>query len=187
MYIDPLAPTPALVESTIGEQVKQIKDAPNLHNPDYILQKAVNLADTQHSPSPQFAEDFVPHTLGGFRGAFESLTGKPPTERDIWAGAIRSWRDLNEKPFKDLPTRVAAEHVDSLIEREEYTILTGTLVRCDLFLTNGHVVTGESRPVAQENFIHEEGKKRALAAARTEIFKLEAYVLRKKRFEAGLK
>lgn len=167
MYIDPFAPVSDPVPASITGLVK-------------------TACETQHSPSPQLPEEVIPHSLGGFRGAFQSLAGRPPTEQEIWAAGIRSWRHLNEHSFNDLPTRVTAEHVDSLIEREEYTILTGTLVRCDLFLTNGHVVTGESRPVAQENFIHEEGKQRALAAAHNEIFKLEAYVLRKKRFEQGL-
>lgn len=38
--------------------------------------------------------EVTPHTLGGFRGAFQSMFGTPPTEQEIWNAAIRSWRDL---------------------------------------------------------------------------------------------
>ena len=36
----------------------------------------------------------IPHSLGGFRGAFESEHGRKPTEQEIWNAAIISWRDL---------------------------------------------------------------------------------------------
>jgi hypothetical protein len=37
----------------------------------------------------------IPHSLGGFRGAFESEHGRKPTEQEIWNAAICSWRDLH--------------------------------------------------------------------------------------------
>jgi len=39
----------------------------------------------------------IPHSLGGFRGAFESEHGRKPTEQEIWNAAIRSWRDITRQ------------------------------------------------------------------------------------------
>lgn len=39
----------------------------------------------------------IPHSLGGFRGAFESEHGRKPTEYEIWNAAIRSWRDITRQ------------------------------------------------------------------------------------------
>jgi hypothetical protein len=51
-------------------------------------------ASQPQQPAPAEPEH-VSHSLGGFRGGFESLHGRPPTEQEIWNAAIRSWRDLN--------------------------------------------------------------------------------------------
>lgn len=39
----------------------------------------------------------IPHSLGGFRGAFESEHGRKPTGQEIWNAAIRSWRDITRQ------------------------------------------------------------------------------------------
>lgn len=39
----------------------------------------------------------IPHSLGGFRGAFESEHRRKPTEQEIWNAAIRSWRDITRQ------------------------------------------------------------------------------------------
>ena len=39
----------------------------------------------------------IPHSLGGFRGAFESEHGRKPTDQEIWNAAIRSWRDITRQ------------------------------------------------------------------------------------------
>ena len=54
----------------------------------------------------------IPHSLGGFRGAFESEHGRKPTEQEIWNAAIRSWRDLTKQKSDVAKERV----VDLLLE-----------------------------------------------------------------------
>jgi hypothetical protein len=54
----------------------------------------------------------IPHSLGGFRGAFESEHGRKPTEQEIWNAAIRSWRDLTKQKSDTAKERV----VDLLLE-----------------------------------------------------------------------
>ena len=152
-----------------------------------LQQSMDKLTQLQPKPVPQLPEEVIPHTLGGFRGAFESMAGRPPTEQEIWGAGIRSWRHLNEHSFKDLPERVTPEHVASLVADIEFFILDTSMIQCTIRMTNGHIVVGHSRPVAESQFILEEGEARAKKAALDQIFALEAYVLRKKRFEQGLK
>lgn len=45
----------------------------------------------------------IPHSLGGFRGSFESEHGRKPTEQEIWNAAIRSWRDLHPQASEPAP------------------------------------------------------------------------------------
>jgi hypothetical protein len=54
----------------------------------------------------------IPHSLGGFRGAFESEHGRKPTEQEIWNAAICSWRDLTKQKSDVAKERV----VDLLLE-----------------------------------------------------------------------
>lgn len=54
----------------------------------------------------------IPHSLAGFRGAFESEHGRKPTEQEIWNHAIRSWRDLTQQKSDVAKERV----VDHLLE-----------------------------------------------------------------------
>lgn len=51
----------------------------------------------------------IAHTLAGFRGAFVSLHGRPPTEQEIWNHAIRWWRYLNPAPPLPVQEPVADE------------------------------------------------------------------------------
>lgn len=168
-----------------------IDNVPILGQTDELRERVRKIADIQFTPAaepaPQFPESFVPHSLGGFRGAFYDMARRMPTEQEIWCAGIRSWRDLTEKNFKDLPDRVTLEHVASLVAKIEFLTLDTTMIQCTILMTNGHVVVGHSRPVAEAQFNQEEGEDRAKKAALDQIFALEAYVLRNKRFEQGLK
>lgn len=87
-----------------------------------------------------------------------------------------------------LPEKVTLEDIAQVIVGEEYFQPEGTtLTICVLKLNNGGTATGESSTVTRNNFDAEIGKTMARKRAVDELFKMEGYALRKKRFEMGLR
>lgn len=75
--------------------------------------------------------------------------------------------------------RITPEHIDSMIEREDYHVFPSTTVTvCLLQLKNGFCVTGESAAASPDNFNVQIGKDIARRNARDKIWSLEGYLLK---------
>lgn len=79
--------------------------------------------------------------------------------------------------------RVTLEHVNSVIEAEDYYVFQDVLTVCCLLLKNGFTVTGESACASPENYDEELGRKIAKENAVNKIWALEGYLLRQKLHE----
>lgn len=90
-------------------------------------------------------------------------------------------------PASALPERITLDHVKSVILSAEYVHVGGsTLTLCILKLKNGCHVTGESAAILPSDFNVQVGQEKAYQRAVEEVFQLESYLLRQRRFEAGL-
>ena len=77
--------------------------------------------------------------------------------------------------------RITLDHVESVIETEQYHVFEGTTFTvCLLTLKNGFNVTGESACASPENFDAEIGRKIARGNAVQKIWALEGYLLKQK-------
>lgn len=83
--------------------------------------------------------------------------------------------------------RVTLERVQSVIAKEEFHRVTGTLTVCVLTLQNGFFVTGESACASPENYDKELGEKIAKGNAMQKIWPLEGYLLKQRLFEQSAK
>jgi hypothetical protein len=82
--------------------------------------------------------------------------------------------------------RITLEHVEEVIETEQYHVFEGTTFTvCLLTLKNGFNVTGESACVSPENFDAELGRKIARGNAVQKIWALEGYLLKQKLHEGA--
>ena len=75
------------------------------------------------------------------------------------------------------PAYVAMEHADITALR--------SVTLCLLYLKNGFVVIGDSRPVSSENFNAELGRKVARQNAVSKVWMLEGYMLKESLYEEG--
>lgn len=74
--------------------------------------------------------------------------------------------------------RITAEHVDSVIVGETFTVLpSGKVMVCELTLRNGFTVRGEAAVVSRENFNEEIGRDVSRSNARKKVWELEGYLL----------
>lgn len=77
--------------------------------------------------------------------------------------------------------RITPDHIESVIESEQYHVFEGTTVTtCLLTLKNGFNTLGESACASPENFDVEIGRKLARENAKNKIWALEGYLLRQK-------
>lgn len=86
----------------------------------------------------------------------------------------------------DLPNTVTIESLDELIAQSTVTYSNpiGTLTHCVITLPSGFTVTGESACVDPNNYDEAIGQKWALEKAKSELWKLEGYLLANDRYRA---
>jgi hypothetical protein len=86
-----------------------------------------------------------------------------------------------------LPQKLTVADIYCKIKMSEYTLLgDGRTTVCQLTLENGFTVIGTSACVSKEQYNQALGEKFAYEKAFEEIWQLEGYLLRQRRFEAGL-
>lgn len=80
--------------------------------------------------------------------------------------------------------RVTADQIDSVIVGEQFHVFEGTTMTvCLLTLENGYHTVGYSASASPENFDAEIGRNLARDHARSEIWRLEGYLLRQRLYE----
>jgi hypothetical protein len=81
--------------------------------------------------------------------------------------------------------RITADVIDAKIKAEQYHVFDGTTMTvCLLTLENGYHTVGYSASASPGNFDAEIGRKLARDHARSEIWRLEGYLLRQRLHEA---
>lgn len=92
--------------------------------------------------------------------------------------------EMQEDP---IPSQLTASDIHAAIARADYVVLPGsTATVCQLTLKNGYTVTGTSACVDPTKFNKALGEKYAYEKAFDKVWELEGYLLRQRRFEAGL-
>jgi hypothetical protein len=93
-------------------------------------------------------------------------------------------KEINENQLN--ATRLTPEYIDSVIVDECFWNPSGTtLTICVLLLRNGGTAIGKSECASLENFNAELGQKISRDRARQQVFELEGYALREKRYAAA--
>lgn len=88
-------------------------------------------------------------------------------------------KELNEKGLN--APRLCPTDIDKVIKSKTFTNLpSGKCMICEITLTNGFTVRGESACVSPENFNQEIGEKISFEDARKKIWGLEAYLLQER-------
>ncbi len=91
-------------------------------------------------------------------------------------------KEIQEKGLN--APRLTPADIDAVIVDEDYYVFKGTSKTiCNLTLTNGYTVSGESASASIENFDAEIGRKIARENARKKIWMLEGYLLKQRIFE----
>lgn len=86
-----------------------------------------------------------------------------------------------------LPVKVSASDIHAKIMLTSYQLLEGTTTTiCRILLQNGFSVIGTSACVDPKEYNQALGEKYAFEKAFEEIWALEGYLLKQRRFEAGL-
>lgn len=94
---------------------------------------------------------------------------------------------MTENQENAIPTKLTAGDLQAKIKGTTYTVLPdGRTTVCQITLENGYTVNGTSACVAVENFNQALGEKYSFERAFEEIWVLEGYLLRQRRYEAGL-
>ena len=94
---------------------------------------------------------------------------------------------MTENQENAIPTKLTAGDLQAKIKGTAYTVLPdGRTTVCQITLENGYTVNGTSACVAVENFNQALGEKYSFERAFEEIWVLEGYLLRQRRYEAGL-
>lgn len=146
---------------------------------EWIAAYALRLALDSHSPSDVEAMLSAPPinpvslaTDGNERTTPQSPPGITPRPRPVvWQR--EAWPLLDHDTKAAPPRRITPAMVDDQIEDEAFHTFPGTgLTICALTLTNGHIVSGENRPLDPAAFDAEIGRNAAKAKAREQIFEL---------------
>ena len=88
---------------------------------------------------------------------------------------------VNEQPTGPTGPQVTPEQVESLIQGVAFWQPAGTtLTVAAVFVKNGSVIIGQSACVSKENFNSEVGCAVALEDAKSQIWRLEGYLLKEK-------
>ena len=86
-----------------------------------------------------------------------------------------------------IPSQLMSTDIQAVITRADYVVLpNSTTTVCQLTLKNGYTVTGTSACVDPTKFNTAMGEKYAYEKAFDKVWELEGYLLRQRRFEAGL-
>lgn len=149
---------------------------------EWIAAYALRLALDSHSPSDVEAMLSAMRTNpvslatdGNERTTPRSAPGTTPCPSTV-AWQREAWPLLDHDTKAAPPRRITPAMVDDQITDEAFHIFPGTgLTICALTLTNGHILTGESRPLDPAAFDAEIGRDAAKAKARQQIFKLLAF------------
>jgi hypothetical protein len=81
--------------------------------------------------------------------------------------------------------RLRPEDIDAVIASADYVMMpSGRTMICELTLTNGYTVRGETSCVDARNFDHEIGKKNSYDNAHDQIWVLEGYLLKQRLYES---
>jgi hypothetical protein len=94
---------------------------------------------------------------------------------------------MNDVNQVTIPNRVTLGDIQSQVKSAYYHVVPDTtLTICVLTLNNGYTVMGSSACVDPASFNKAVGEQIAYDNALNEIWALEGYLLKQKRFEAGL-
>jgi hypothetical protein len=94
---------------------------------------------------------------------------------------------MNDVNQVTIPNRVTLGDIQSQVKSVYYHVVPDTtLTICVLTLKNGYTVMGSSACVDPASFNKAVGEQIAYDNALNEIWALEGYLLKQKRFEAGL-
>lgn len=94
---------------------------------------------------------------------------------------------MNDVNASVVPNRITLGDIQAKVKKTYYHVVPDTtLTLCVLTLENGFTVTGESACVDPAMFSTAIGEQIAFQNALEKIWLLEGYLLRQKRFEAGL-
>lgn len=94
---------------------------------------------------------------------------------------------MTDPQENSIPARLTLSDIQGKVKRVDYRIVPDTtLTVCTLILENGFTVTGESACVDPKQFNQAMGEQIAFTNALEKIWPLEGYLLRQRRFEAGL-
>lgn len=89
---------------------------------------------------------------------------------------------------EQLPDRVTVSAMQEKVSHATYDLMPdGRTTLCQITLQNGFTVLGTSSCVSRETYNQALGEKYAYEKAFEQIWELEGYLLRQRRFEAGLK
>jgi hypothetical protein len=89
---------------------------------------------------------------------------------------------------QDLPTALTASDLIEKIKRVEYVVMPkSTTTVCQLHLENGYTVIGTSACIDPRRFNKATGEHYAYEDAVEKLWELEGYLLKQRRFEAGIK
>lgn len=92
-----------------------------------------------------------------------------------------------ERGEDDLPVKVTVSDINSKIKHTVYQLLQGTTTTiCQITLVNGFSVIGTSACVDPKEYNQALGEKYAYEKAFEKLWELEGYLLKQRRFEAGL-
>lgn len=83
--------------------------------------------------------------------------------------------------------RLTPESIDNVIKNITYTVLpSGKVMVCEITVTNGFTVRGESSTVSKANFNEEIGRTISFKNAREKIWQLEGYLLQDKLYKEAV-
>lgn len=92
-----------------------------------------------------------------------------------------------ERGQDQLPVKVTVSDINSKIKYTVYQLLQGTTTTiCQITLVNGFSVIGTSACVDPKEYNQALGEKYAYEKAFEKLWELEGYLLKQRRFEAGL-
>ena len=87
-----------------------------------------------------------------------------------------------------IPVKLTVADLNAKISHSTYDLLPdGRTTVCQITLQNGYTVIGTSACVSAAEYNQATGEKYAYDKAFDEIWQLEGYLLRQRRYEAGLK
>ena len=95
---------------------------------------------------------------------------------------------MNDQPQESqIPNRVTVSDMEAKIKMTVYQRLEGTTTTiCQITLKNGYTLIGTSSCVDPKQYNQALGEKYAYEKAFEQLWALEGYLLRQRRYEAGL-